>query len=121
VTILVDMNLSPEWVAFFERESWHAIHWSSVGSASAPDREILDWAASNGCIVFTHDLDFGTLLALRSAPVPSVVQLRGQETAPVQVGQLVLTALRQLKGDLERGALVTIDASRIRARILPLR
>jgi predicted nuclease of predicted toxin-antitoxin system len=121
VTILVDMNLSPEWVSFFERESWNAVHWSVVGSMSAPDRDILEWAASRGAVIFTHDLDFGTLLALKSARVPSVVQLRGQETSPARVGQLVVTALKQLKEDLERGALVTIDATRIRARILPLR
>ena len=67
MTILVDMNLSPEWVSFFERESWNAVHWSVVGSMSAPDRDILERAASRGAVIFTHDLDFGTLLALKSA------------------------------------------------------
>ena len=29
--VLIDMNLSPEWVGFLEREGHQAIHWSEVG------------------------------------------------------------------------------------------
>ena len=29
--ILIDMNLSPEWVAVFENHGWSAVHWSTVG------------------------------------------------------------------------------------------
>jgi predicted nuclease of predicted toxin-antitoxin system len=62
VKILIDMNLSPSWVMVFEHEDWEAVHWSSVGKATAPDPEILDWAADNEFLLFTHDLDFGFLL-----------------------------------------------------------
>jgi predicted nuclease of predicted toxin-antitoxin system len=40
-----------------------ARHWSTVVQPGAPDLEIFDFAAANGWIVFTHDLDFGILLA----------------------------------------------------------
>ena len=33
VRVLVDMNLSPEWVPLLERAGWHAVHWSVVGDA----------------------------------------------------------------------------------------
>ena len=118
--ILIDMNLPPSWVQVFRRENWEAYHWSAVGSPTAPDSEILEWATSNGCIVFTHDLDFGTLLAAKPRRAPSVVQLRGQETSPTRMGPVMVLALRQLREELELGALVTIDAARARARILPL-
>jgi predicted nuclease of predicted toxin-antitoxin system len=65
VRILIDMNLSPSWTAVFEQETWEAVHWSAVGKATAPDGEILDWAATNKFILFKHDLDFGALLASR--------------------------------------------------------
>ena len=30
--ILIDMNLSPEWVDYLRREGYDAIHWKDVGS-----------------------------------------------------------------------------------------
>lgn len=36
------------------------------------------WALTNDYIVFTHDLDFGTLLAITQADAPSVIQVRSQ-------------------------------------------
>jgi predicted nuclease of predicted toxin-antitoxin system len=120
VKILIDMNLSPSWVAVFRRENLEAVHWSDVGSATAADSEILDWAAENGCVVFTHDLDFGALLASRTHRKPSVIQLRSQETSPALMGATVVLALKQFVDELEQGALVTIDPARARARVLPL-
>jgi len=121
VKILIDMNLSPAWTAVFLQENWEAVHWSAVGKATAPDSEILDWAAANRFIVFTHDLDFGALLASKSRRSPSVIQLRSQETSPAKIGQVVVLAIQQLEEELRLGALVTIDPARARARILPLR
>ena len=60
---LIDMNLSPLWVSFMAGKGLTAVHWSTVGQPCAPDSEILDFAAANDWIVFTHDLDFGMLLA----------------------------------------------------------
>src|SRR5208282_2021541 len=86
VKILIDMNLSPSWILVFREQNWEAHHWSSVGNPAATDSEILDWAKKNGYVVFTHDLDFGALLASRPHPAPSVIQLRGQETSPTKMG-----------------------------------
>ena len=62
--ILIDMNLSPDWTAVLTAENIEAAHWSSVGKRDAPDEEIMQYARENGCAVFTHDLDFGAMLAL---------------------------------------------------------
>jgi len=80
--ILVDMNLSPEWTAIFAARGWEAVHWSTVGDPRAADRVVMDWAKANGYTVFTHDLDFGSLLAATQAKGPSVVQVRTQEVLP---------------------------------------
>ena len=92
--MLVDMNLSPEWVAVLAKEGWETIHWSSVGNPRAADFEIMAWARQNGCVVFTHDLDFGTMLALTQADGPSVIQVRTQDVMPAAIGKLVVSALR---------------------------
>ena len=55
--LLIDMNLSPEWVQTLLVQGWAAVHWFTVGDPRATDREIMDWAAANQHVVFTHDLD----------------------------------------------------------------
>ncbi|MFG6104481.1 DUF5615 family PIN-like protein [Adonisia turfae] len=62
--ILIDMNLSPAWVGFFANADIEAVHWATVGDPRAPDRDLMQWAQENKNVVFTHDLDFGALLAV---------------------------------------------------------
>ena len=118
--LLVDMNLSPEWVHVLEEEGWEATHWSQVGSKRAPDSEILKWAKAYGYVVFTHDLDFGAILAATKAQSPSVLQIRTKDINPHHMRNLVVSVLNQFKGHLEKGALISVDESSSRARILPL-
>jgi len=78
------------------------------------------FAADNGYVVFTHDLDFGMLLAAQKANGPSVIQVRSQDVLPSAIGEAVLRAIRAAQPHLEKGALVTVDAIRQRMRLLPL-
>ena len=83
--LLVDMNLSPDWVAVLTQAGWETAHWSGVGNLRAADSEIMAWARQHGHVVFTHDLDFGTLLALTQAEGPSVIQVRTQDVTLPQL------------------------------------
>ena len=118
--IPIDVNLSPLWVPFLEANGLQAVHWSTIGSSSAPDSEILDHASREGFVVFTHDLDFGTLLAQRRASGPSVIQVRCQDVLPVAIGEIVVRAISASSSHLESGALVTVEATQHRIRILPI-
>jgi predicted nuclease of predicted toxin-antitoxin system len=120
VKVLVDMNLSVEWIPLLTQNGWDAVHWSTVGDPRATDQTIMAWALANRYIVLTHDLDFGTALALTHAGGPSVLQVRGQNVLPEHMGPLVLTALRQYESALPSGALVVVEESKSRVRILPL-
>ena len=115
------MNLSPLWVKTFTAEGWKARHWVDVGSPSAPDSEIVEWAVANGYIVFTHDLDFAAMLATQGLKSPSVIQLRTQEVLPDKIGTLVNNSIRRFESELDAGAVVSIDLLSVRARLLPLR
>lgn len=119
--ILIDVNLSPSWVDVFEQHSIESEHWTSVGNPRATDTEIIEWARDNGYVVFTHDLDFTTILALTDASGPSVVQVRGQDVTPAHLGDMVTAALRDHREALVTGAVVVVDVARARVRILPLR
>jgi len=118
--LLIDMNLSPEWVESLSWEGWEAVHWSDVGDPRATDREIMDWAVANAYVVFTHDLDFGTMLALTQDRGPSVLQVRAENVLPLQLGPTVIAALEQHQADLSAGALVVVDQRRSRVRVLPI-
>lgn len=120
VQLLVDMNLSVEWVAELARHGWSAVHWSTCGDPRAEDVSIMAWALANDYVVFTHDLDFGTALALTHATGPSVLQVRGQNVLPEHLGSLVVVALRQYDAELAAGALVVVEEKKSRVRVLPL-
>lgn len=116
---VIDMNLSPRWADFLRDEGWEARHWSAVGDPCATDQVIMAWAKEHDYVVFTHDLDFGALLAATQAEGPSVIQVRAQNVLPEDIGKVVATGIRGLQAELQRGALISIDPERARARILP--
>jgi predicted nuclease of predicted toxin-antitoxin system len=118
--ILIDMNLSPQWLDWFRNAGIESAHWCNIGAATAKDQEIMAWALSNGYIVFTHDLDFGTLLASTQAGAPSVIQVRTQNPLPSAIGNIVVAELQKFRLELEAGALLTIDPARSRVRLLPI-
>ncbi len=118
--LLIDMNLSPEWAPLLRENGFEAVHWSVIGASNAPDTEIMESPRDNVWVVFTHDLDFGILLAHSKDGRPSVIQVRTQDVSPTHLGPIVLRALRAHGEALESGALLTIDESKSRVRILPI-
>ncbi len=80
----------------------------------------MDWARANAYVIFTHDLDFGTALALTQAESPSVIQVRTQDVTPAHLETAVVEVLKNNEPMLEAGALIVLDEGRSRLRILPL-
>ena len=117
---LIDMNLSPQWAPVLEKHGWQAVHWATIGDPGAGDEEIMAWARARQYVVFTHDLDFGTILALSHEAGPSVLQIRAEDTLPDYLEEPVIAALNQHEADLSAGALVVVDESRSRVRVLPI-
>src|SRR3989442_9694861 len=106
--IVIDMNLSPDWIETLRVYGYQAVHWSSVGDPRAADSEILAWAKTNAHVLFTHDLDFGAILAGTRADSPSVIQVRAQNVLPDHLGPLIANAFSQFDSELTAGALITI-------------
>lgn len=118
--LVVDIGLSPDWVGLFREHGFEAVHWSEVGNPRAPDIVIMAWAREHGYVVFAHDLDFSRILALTRASGPSVFQVRTEDVLPLSIGALVIRALQQHGEALRAGAIVVLDATSSRARILPI-
>jgi predicted nuclease of predicted toxin-antitoxin system len=120
-SVLVDMNLSPDWVPFLQARGIAAEHWRDVGGAKDPDPVIMKHAALRGQIVLTHDLDFGDILAIGGASGPSVVLIRTQGTLVEDIGEQVVRLILAHADELRAGALAVFDIPRSRVRLLPLR
>jgi predicted nuclease of predicted toxin-antitoxin system len=118
--ILIDMNLSPDWVVALREAGFESVHWSHVGDPRASDETIMDYAKGRGYVVFTHDLDFGAILAATQAEAPSVVQVRTQDVDPVSLSKVVVLLLHNYREQLEKGALICLDEDAQRVRILPI-
>ena len=119
--LLVDMNLSPSWVERLAHHGFEAVHWSTIGAATAPDSDILTWANEHGFVVITNDLDFSAILAAGAVAGPSVVQLRTQDLLSEGAVRIVARALEAHREDVERGALLSIDEGGTRVRMLHLK
>lgn len=119
--LLVDMNLSPSWVERLVGHGFEAVHWSTIGAATAPDVEILTWANEHEFVLITNDLDFSAILAAGAVHGPSVVQLRTQDLLSEGAARIVARALEAHREDIERGALLSIDEGGTRVRMLPLK
>jgi predicted nuclease of predicted toxin-antitoxin system len=78
------------------------------------------FAEANGFIVLTNDLDFGSILAATGGKAPSVVQLRTEDCRVEKIGAIVIESINLVISQLAEGALVTIDASRMRVTTLPI-
>ncbi len=68
--LLLDMNLSPSWVERLAGHGFEAVHWSTIGAATAPDVEILKWANEHAFVLITDDLDFSAILAAGADQTP---------------------------------------------------
>jgi predicted nuclease of predicted toxin-antitoxin system len=119
VKLLIDMNLAPSWADRLARRGFEAVHWSAVGAPTASDTEILSWARENGFVVVTNDLDFSAILAASSGRSPSVVQVRMQDLLSDSAIDAVASALDAYRANVEGGALLSIDETATRVRMLP--
>ncbi len=119
MTIIIDMNLSPNWRSFLEKFGFCAIHWSDVGPGDAPDVEIMEYAKRYNAVILTHDLDFSSILAATKGQKTSVIQIRSQDLSTESIGGSVVQCLNQMSGELDAGALISLDAQKMRIRLLP--
>jgi predicted nuclease of predicted toxin-antitoxin system len=118
---LVDNALSPQLAVLLSTAGQTATHVRGLGMQRAPDEEIFERATADDAVIVSADTDFSALLAARSTSKPSVIVFRGPGSRrPDALATTLLANLDQLRPDLEAGAIVTIEPSRIRVRRLPI-
>ena len=118
--ILVDMNLSPEWLGVLVRPGWTVCRWNEVGNPNADDPDIAAWAAQNGFTVLTQDLDFSDILFMTQAAAPSVILLRADDEHSPESRAHVLRCIVAAEKQLHAPSLLVIDRHHARWRPLPI-
>jgi predicted nuclease of predicted toxin-antitoxin system len=88
--------------------------------AGASDKLIFDLASREQRVIISADTDFGTLLALRNSPEPSLILFRQPDKRPIVLLNTLLDNLPQLLDPLNQGVLVVFREHSIRIRKLPI-
>ena len=118
---LLDEGLAPRLAGLLTAADHDAIHARDVGLTSALDPLVLAAAVEQGRVLVTLDTDFGALIALSGATLPSVVLFRGDVTRrPEGQAALLVANLDQVADDLQGGAIVVMGDDRVRVRRLPV-
>ncbi len=118
--LLLDQGLPLSAAALLRDAGIDAIHVGELGMSEAEDADIIQRARDEEWIVATLDADFHTLLALSTAVTPSIIRIRIERLRAQALTDLLLTVVTECREDLEQGAAITVEPSRIRIRQLPL-
>ena len=114
------MNLALEWVSFLNERGHATEHWSRLGDCHATDLEIANYCSEQNAVVLSGDMDFAGYHAFHGTAKPGVIQLRAKDMSPKNLGPLVVRALSIANNQLNKGAIVTINGTRMRITKLPI-
>ena len=117
---LADMGISPLTVNWLCRLGHDAVHLREQGLQRLPDEAIIEKACAEERVVLTSDLDFGHLMAMSGARLPSVVLFRLSDMRPNNVITHLQVVMRRFQHELSAGSIVVVRESMIRMRKLPI-
>ena len=117
---LADMGLPASVVRWLREQGHDAIHLREEGFHRLPDTDIFAKARAEKRILLAFDLDFGEIAALSRAKEPSVIIFRLRNTRSPAVIARLEAVLASVAGELARGAVVVVEESRYRVRLLPI-
>ena len=115
---LADMPISPKTVEHLRIMGHEAVRLNDLGMQSAEDKEVIEYARRKGAVILTMDLDFGGLLVQGMRDKPSVITFRLKNPAVARMHMIFDEILQGIEEYLEKGALVTVEDTRIRVREL---
>lgn len=114
------MGVSMRTVAILRAQGHNAVHLRDEHLQRLPDHEIVNKARREQRIVLTFDLDFGRLLAADQSRDPSVIIFRLNDQAPDWVSARLSVTIAAKACELEDGALLIVEDTRVRVRRLPI-
>ncbi len=120
MNLILDEGLPLRAAALLREQGLETQHVLELGMAGQPDAAVLDVAKRAGAVAATLDADFHQILATTGAVGPSAIRIRIEGLSGAQVAILLRWVVGSVGPDLTAGALVTVDAVRVRVRKLPI-
>lgn len=117
---LADMGISQSTVRWLLKQGYDALHVRDATMQKASDTEIIEKARREERVVLTCDLDFGALMSISKEKYPSVIILRLENETPKNVNRRLEQVLRESATSLKEGAIIIVEDTRHRVRLLPL-
>lgn len=117
---VADMGVSWRVVEWLRAEGHDAIHLREQQLHRLPNGGIFTKAAGEQRVILTWDLDFTEIVALSETRLVSAVVFRLLNTRSENVIRRLARVLSESAGDLEEGAIIAVEDSRHRVRLLPI-
>ena len=118
---LLDQNLSIRLAEMLAAAGHDVVHTAQLGLSSADDLTVLERATAERRVLVSGDTDFGVLLAQGHRRQPSLILFRRERPRrPQAQATLLLGHLDRLAADLDEGAVVVLEETRVRIRRLPI-
>jgi predicted nuclease of predicted toxin-antitoxin system len=118
--ILLNENIPPSLCPLWQEINWNASHANNLGLGGKSDVSIVEFAIQNEFVIITHDLDYSRIVSLSGKDKPSVLSFRLEKVSLNLLFELINLNKIQLEHYLQKGALVSIDETGFRFRILPV-
>lgn len=117
---IADMGVSWRVVEWLRANGHDAIHLREQQLHRLPNGGIFTKAANEQRIILTWDLDFTEIVALSGTQLVSAVIFRLLNTRSENVIRRLTRVLAESAKDLEEGAIISVEDSRHRVRLLPI-
>jgi len=117
---LLDMGVDVRVATWLGEQGHEPLHLRDQGLQRLPNGEIFTKAISEGRTILTFDLDFGEIAALARGRKTSVVVFRLHNTRTAHVLERLAAVLSDCSSSLEKGAVVVVEETRHRVRLLPV-
>ena len=115
---LGDIPISSRTLQHLQNQDHDAVAAREQLAPTASDAEIIRLAASESRVILCFDLGLAELVALSGEKLPSLITFRTTRQQPDFINSRLDEVLPEIAGDLERGALATVEDHRVRVRPL---
>lgn len=117
---LGNMGISGKTIDWLRQQKHDALHLRDEGLQRMSDADILIKARNEQRTVLTMDLDFGYLMAISKAELPSVIIFRLSDERAEVVNERLAEILAHHTDDLQSGCVISVSDEEIRVRKLPI-
>lgn len=117
---LADMGISRSTNVFLRNLGHNVVHLRDENLQRLPDEDIINKAFTEGRIILTMDLDFGYLMSISKAKLPSIIIFRLENEKPENVNKQLGKVLAESYEVIQSGAIISVLEHTYRVRLLPI-